>query len=63
MLHRLGVGVLPRLAGAGAVAGTVALLPEGTWAVRPDGARISGRVDLGELLGLSPVVLIVRERG
>ena len=41
--------------------GTAALLPEGTWAVRPDGAPISGRVDLGELLAASPVVVIVRE--
>ncbi|WP_414646716.1 malto-oligosyltrehalose synthase [Dietzia sp. UBA5065] len=64
---RAAVGMLARrrtaVRAATEFSGTVALLPEGTWAVRPDGARISGRVDLGELLGLSPVVLIVRERG
>ncbi|MCT2273275.1 malto-oligosyltrehalose synthase [Dietzia cinnamea] len=41
--------------------GTTTLLPEGTWAVRPDGTTISGRVDVGELLSAFPVVVIVRE--
>ncbi|MGX1597410.1 malto-oligosyltrehalose synthase [Dietzia maris] len=43
--------------------GSVVLLPQGTWAVRPDGTPISGRVDLGELLSESAVVVIVREGG
>ncbi|MEH6623746.1 MULTISPECIES: malto-oligosyltrehalose synthase [Dietzia] len=41
--------------------GTVVLLPQGTWAVRPAGTPLSGRVDLGELLSESAVVVIVRE--
>ena len=42
--------------------GTVAVLPDGVWAVRPNGSPISGRVDVGELLAADPVVVIVRER-
>lgn len=62
---RAAVGVIARLRTAvmapSEFDGTVVLLPEGSWAVKPDGARISGRVDLGELLSRSPVVVIVRD--
>ncbi|WP_411741197.1 malto-oligosyltrehalose synthase [Rhodococcus sp. IEGM 1408] len=61
------IGMIARrrtaVVGAGDFEGTVVLLPEGSWAVRPDGASISGRVDLGELLSETAVVLIVREDG
>ena len=40
---------------------TVVDLPAGSWAVRPDGSVISGRVDVGELLAEVPVVVIVRD--
>lgn len=59
MLARRRTAVVP----AEELRGTVALLPEGTWAVRPGDSRVSGRVDLGDLLSVSPVVLIVRDRG
>ena len=62
---RAAVGLIARrrtaVLSAGDLGGTTALLPEGTWAVRPGGAPISGRVDLGELLSAFPVVVIVRE--
>lgn len=62
---RAAVGMIARrrtaVVAASEFAGTVALLPEGSWAVRPDGARIHGRVDLGELLNETAVVLIVRD--
>ena len=62
---RAAVGMIARLRTAvmapSEFAGTVVELPEGPWAVRPHGARVSGRVDLGELLNESPVVLIVRD--
>ncbi len=41
--------------------GTVAVLPAGTWTVSGNGARISGRVDVGELLAVSPLVVLVRD--
>lgn len=43
--------------------GTVAELPAGLWTVRPDGATLSGRVDVGELLAASPVVVLARADG
>ncbi|MBB1021784.1 hypothetical protein G6030_10870, partial [Dietzia sp. E1] len=59
------VGLIARrrtaVLGAGDLDGTTILLPDGAWAVRPDGTTISGRVDVGELLSASPVVVIVRE--
>ncbi len=62
---RAAVGVIARrrtaAMPAAELAGTVALLPEGTWVVRPDGARITGRIDLGQLLSDSPVVMIARD--
>ncbi|HHX85320.1 MAG TPA: malto-oligosyltrehalose synthase [Actinomycetales bacterium] len=57
MIARRRTAVVP----AAALAGTVALLPEGTWVVRPDGARITGRVDLGQLLSDTPVVVLGRD--
>ena len=57
MIARRRTAVLP----AEEFTGTVVLLPQGTWAVRPGGTPISGRVDLGELLSESAVVVIVRE--
>ncbi|MDO8395569.1 MAG: malto-oligosyltrehalose synthase [Dietzia sp.] len=61
---RATVGMIARrrtaVVGAGEFGGTEVLLPEGTWVVRPDGSSISGRVDVGDLLAVSPVVLIVR---
>ena len=38
--------------------GTVVVLPRGVWTVRPDGASLSGRVDVGELLAAVPVVVV-----
>ncbi|MET3859695.1 (1-_4)-alpha-D-glucan 1-alpha-D-glucosylmutase [Dietzia sp. 2505] len=62
---RAAVGMIARrrtaVVGAGEFGGTEVLLPEGTWAVRPDGSSVSGRVDVGDLLNGSPVVMIVRE--
>ena len=62
---RAAVGMIARrrtaVMAASGFAGTVVLLPEGSWAVRPEGARISGRVDIGELLSATAVVLIVRD--
>ncbi|GAA4261673.1 malto-oligosyltrehalose synthase [Dietzia aurantiaca] len=62
---RPAVGLIARLRTAAKAAdqflGTVAELPAGSWVVRPDGAEISGRVDVGELLAAAPVVIIVRE--
>lgn len=62
---RAAVGMIARrrtaVVAASQFAGTVVLLPEGSWAVRPDGARVHGRVDLGELLSQTAVVLIVRD--
>ncbi|MBC7306126.1 MAG: malto-oligosyltrehalose synthase, partial [Dietzia sp.] len=62
---RASVGLIARrrtaVLGAGDLDGTTILLPDGAWAVRPDGTTISGRVDVGELLSASPVVVIVRE--
>ena len=64
---RPAVGLIARrrtaVVSADDLVGTSVALPEGTWTVRPDGASISGRVDPGELLSESPVVLIVREDG
>ncbi|MFN3601329.1 MAG: malto-oligosyltrehalose synthase [Dietzia sp.] len=64
---RAAVGMIARrrtaVMAASDFTGTVVLLPEGTWAVRPDGSPISGQVDIGDLLDGSPVVLIVREDG
>ncbi|MEV8220929.1 MULTISPECIES: malto-oligosyltrehalose synthase [Dietzia] len=57
MIARRRTAVLP----AEEFTGTVVLLPQGTWAVRPAGTPLSGRVDLGELLSESAVVVIVRE--
>ncbi len=57
MIARRRTAVLP----ADEFTGTVVLLPQGTWSVRPGGTPISGRVDLGELLSESAVVVIVRE--
>jgi (1->4)-alpha-D-glucan 1-alpha-D-glucosylmutase len=59
MIARRRTAVLP----AEEFTGTVVLLPQGTWAVRPAGTPLSGRVDLGELLSESAVVVIVREGG
>ncbi|KAA0917295.1 malto-oligosyltrehalose synthase [Dietzia sp. ANT_WB102] len=62
---RAGVGMIARrrtaVLSAEEFTGTAVLLPEGSWSVRPDGATVSGRVDLGELLAESAVVVIVRE--
>ena len=62
---RPAVGLIARLRTAAKAAdellGTVAELPAGSWVVRPDGAEISGRVDVGELLAAAPVVVIVRQ--
>ncbi|MVZ91422.1 malto-oligosyltrehalose synthase [Microbacter sp. ANSKLAB05] len=57
MIARRRTAVLP----AEEFTGTVVLLPQGTWSVRPGGTPLSGRVDLGELLSESAVVVIVRE--
>lgn len=57
MIARRRTAVLP----AEEFTGTVVLLPQGTWAVRPAGMPLSGRVDLGKLLSESAVVVIVRE--
>ncbi|MDN4507162.1 malto-oligosyltrehalose synthase [Dietzia maris] len=59
MIARRRTTVLP----AEEFTGTVVLLPQGTWSVRPGGTPLSGRVDLGELLSESAVVVIVREGG
>lgn len=59
MIARRRTAVLP----AEEFTGTVVLLPQGTWSVRPGGTPLSGRVDLGELLSESAVVVIVREGG
>ncbi|GAA1743366.1 maltooligosyl trehalose synthase [Dietzia kunjamensis subsp. schimae] len=59
MIGRRRTAVLP----AEEFTGTVVLLPQGTWSVRPGGTPISGRVDLGELLSESAVVVVVREDG
>lgn len=59
MIARRRTAVLP----AEEFTGTVVLLPQGTWAVRPAGTPLSGRVDLGELLSESAVGVIVREGG
>jgi len=59
MIARRRTAVLP----AAEFTGTEVLLPEGSWSVRPDGSPISGRVDLGELLSDTAVVVIVREDG
>ncbi|WP_271799566.1 malto-oligosyltrehalose synthase [Dietzia maris] len=59
MIGRRRTAVLP----AEEFTGTVVLLPQGTWSVRPGGTPISGRVDLGELLSESAVVVVVREGG
>ena len=62
---RPAVGMIARrrtaVVGAADVTGTSVQLPDGEWVVRPDGPSISGRVDVGDLLSGSPVVLIVRE--
>ncbi|QGW24409.1 malto-oligosyltrehalose synthase [Dietzia sp. DQ12-45-1b] len=47
--------------GADDFRGTEVVLPAGTWVVRPGGPVISSRVDVGDLLVGSPVVLLVRE--
>nr|WP_307872436.1 malto-oligosyltrehalose synthase [Dietzia sp. KRD202] len=59
MIARRRTAVLP----AAEFTGTEVLLPEGSWSVRPDGSPISGRVDLGELLSETAVVVIIREDG
>ena len=59
MIARRRTAVLP----AEEFSGTVVLLPEGTWSVHTDGTAISGRVDLGELLSETAIVVIVRQGG
>lgn len=43
------------------LAETVAVLPAGDWKVWPTGARLADRVDLGDLLTETPVVVLVRD--
>lgn len=62
---RPGVGLIALLRTAATsaqhLAETVAMLPTGDWEIWPTGVRVAGRVDIGDLLTDTPVLVLVRD--